>query len=88
MLGKFRKTVQDWNTPEYRRAKRRVNSMSIHDMLGWADDAGTKMCRAFYEYSNERDEIIRAEILKELAVAISSMQAIIEKLQEKESAIL
>lgn len=58
--------------------------MSVHDMLSWADIAGTQMCKVFYDYSNERDESSRRQLLDELRVAISSMQAVTERLMELE----
>lgn len=73
-----------WNSSDYQKAQKRVNSMSIHDVLGWADDASVKMGKAFYDYSNERDETVRAAILADLARAVSTMQAAVIFLMDRE----
>jgi hypothetical protein len=61
--------------------------MSTHDILSWADVAGTQMCRVFYDYSKERDEVTRKQLLEELRIAISSMQAVTERLMKLEFVI-
>lgn len=73
-----------WNSPEYKSAVNRVRSMSTHDMIIWADEAGTQMCRVLSDYSGERDPNVRAHLLDELRVAISAFQAITERLMDLE----
>lgn len=83
----FRKKKQEqdtWNTPDYRKAKKRVGSMSTHDLLGWADDVSIKMAQLFSEYSRERDKTVRTFLLSELSVAISGMMALTEELSERD----
>jgi len=58
--------------------------MSTHDLISWADIAGTQMCKVLFDFSSERDEAIRREMLKELRIAVSSFQAVTERLLEIE----
>lgn len=80
----YQRIEKIWDTPEYRKAVKRTGGMSVHDILSWADIAGTQMSKVFYDYSNERDESVRRQMLDELRIAISSMQAATEKLMELE----
>lgn len=79
-LEVFQSVYKNWDTSAYRVAEKRVKNMSTHDMISWADEAGTQMCRVLFDYSNERDHEVRLVLLKELSIAISSFQALTERL--------
>lgn len=71
---------ETWYTDAYKVACKRAAAMSTHDILVWADVAGSAMAKAFSEYSKEKDPDVRGAILEELKRAISQMQAVTEEL--------
>lgn len=87
LLKTYQRIEKIWDTPEYRTACKRVDSMSAHTIIGRLDDIVLAMAKTLYEYSGERDEQIRRHLLNELRLATSSLQAGIEKLLSLEGVI-
>lgn len=64
---------------ELDRARRRVARLSTHEILNWADSAGSGMAKAFDDYRKYGEE----ESLDELKQAVKSLEAVIEELRAR-----
>lgn len=61
---------------ELRVARQRVRKMSVHDLLAWADSAGTGMAKALGDYRRENDSIS----LEEIRTGLVALSAVIDEL--------
>lgn len=75
-LDKYKRIQQIWDTDEYNKAIKRLPELTLYAILGWADEAGTKMMEAFQEYRRTGN----ADVLDELRRAVSVLQAVTEDL--------
>lgn len=75
-IKKYQRIRDIWDSPEYNTAIRRLQQLSVHEILNWADEAGTGMVRAFDDYRLRGTP----ESLEELRRTISILQAAVEDL--------
>jgi len=61
---------------ELARARRRVKGMSVHEMLEWADQAGSGMAKAFADFRKEGT----LAPLDEIHVALLALAAVTDEL--------
>jgi hypothetical protein len=61
---------------ELARARRRVSRMSTHELLEWADQAGTGMAKAFADFRKEGS----LASLDEISVALLALTAVTDEL--------
>lgn len=67
---------------EQTRARRRVARMSTHDLLEWADTAGSGMAKGFSDYRKEG----QLESLDEIRYALLALVAVTDELQARQEA--
>lgn len=71
-----RNRADNWNTPEYQRAIKRLPKMGNEEMLGWLDQALTGMDSYILNYRRDGD----IKWLKEIVPHVSVLQAVVEEL--------
>jgi hypothetical protein len=67
---------------ELRKARARVQKMSIHELLGWADGAGSGMAKAIDDYRRQND----MASLEEVRTALIALSAVVDELQVRHEA--
>lgn len=67
---------------ELRRARRRVAKMSVHELLNWADQAGSGMAKAFDDYRKDP----QMTSLDEIASGLIALTAVTEQLIARQEA--
>lgn len=89
LVGSVPVTPQSYEeqfTPEHvqglRTARRRVTKMSVHEMLAWADSAGSGMAKAIDDYRKERS----LTSLEEVRTGLVALSAVIDELEARQDA--
>lgn len=80
-LQTYERIEKLWDTPDYRRAVTNSRKMSIHDMLEWASTAASGIEKAIDDYRHDANPVS----IIELKTAVSGLQALVERLEEKQS---
>lgn len=75
-IAKLQNIKDTWYTDEYKIANVRVPSLSTHEILNWADTAGSGMCLGFEDYRRHGT----VESLDEIRRTITVLQAVAEEL--------
>lgn len=63
--------------PELEKARKRVSKIATHEILNWADSAGSGMAKAFDDYRKYGEE----DSLNEISRAVKQLQAVVEELK-------
>lgn len=69
--------------PIVEKARKRVSTLSTHDILNWADSAGSGMAKAFDDFRKWGE----AESLEELEQAVKSLTAVVEELKARHDVV-
>lgn len=68
-----------WDRKLYAKARDRAASQSVHELLSWADQAGTEMAAAIYRFRKDRN----APQLDEVRTALIALAAVVDDIAER-----
>ena len=69
--------------PIVEKARKRLARLSTHEILNWADSAGSGMAKAFDDFRKHGEK----ETLEEIERALKSMSAVVEELKARHDVV-